>query len=371
MTTGKVLVIDDEQSVRRICTLYLQAEGLHVATKPDAEEIVNAVTLERPDVIVLDLNLPGTDGFTAARELKKSADTADIPVLILSGRQDLEDKQQALLTCGADDYLTKPFDPGELVTRISVLRRRRQEIERQTNIIGFLQSQIVELRNRLNHALGRVSHFDDALLDRLEDEFVEPLAELTITLHDLARENSTATGLAAGRLQEQVRQLQAMVSKLVELKRYRSGTVTPDFADVTLGALVGPLREVYQNRATRQHIDFTFVSDDPHIKTSTDAERLRRAMALLLERAFEEAPAAVSCSLHVRESRIEFVLEQHPRENAAIAHSGLHLVAAGANQPVKLPLAQNIVTMLGGSLVISAAGSRGTRLMMTVPVIVH
>jgi two-component system alkaline phosphatase synthesis response regulator PhoP len=124
MMHRKVLLVDDEQSILRICSLYLKAEGMIVTALQDANTIVDVVRAENPDVIVLDLNLPGTDGFAAVQNLKKAAETAKIPILILSGRASIEDKKTALLLCGADDYMTKPFDPDELVTRISVLHRR-------------------------------------------------------------------------------------------------------------------------------------------------------------------------------------------------------------------------------------------------------
>jgi two-component system alkaline phosphatase synthesis response regulator PhoP len=124
MMHRKVLLVDDEQSILRICSLYLQAEGMTVTALQHANSIVDVVREENPDVIVLDLNLPGTDGFAAVQSLKRAAETANIPILILSGRSSIEDKKTALLLCGADDYMTKPFDPDELVTRISVLHRR-------------------------------------------------------------------------------------------------------------------------------------------------------------------------------------------------------------------------------------------------------
>ena len=147
---GTILVVDDEPSIRRICTLYLKNKGLHVQTLEHADDIVGLATTQKPDVIVLDLNMPGLDGFAAAQQLKECKNTADIPILVLSGRQDLADKWNAMVDCGADDYVTKPFDPEELVTRLVVLLRRKRETDRQSEIINILEDHIAELKGVAN-----------------------------------------------------------------------------------------------------------------------------------------------------------------------------------------------------------------------------
>lgn len=143
---GTIMVVDDEPSIRKICTLYLKNKGLRVETLEQADDIVNSVTAQKPDVIVLDLNMPGMDGFAAAQQLKSCNSTADIPILVLSGRQELTDKWSAMVDCGADDYITKPFDPEELLTRLVVLLRRKRENDRQSEIITVLESHIAELK---------------------------------------------------------------------------------------------------------------------------------------------------------------------------------------------------------------------------------
>ena len=117
-TNGTIFVVDDEPSIRRICTLYLKNKGLRVQALEHADDIVDLATRQKPDVIVLDLNMPGLDGFAAAQQLKANGSTADIPILVLSGRQDLADKWNAMVDCGADDYVMKPFSLEVLAARI-------------------------------------------------------------------------------------------------------------------------------------------------------------------------------------------------------------------------------------------------------------
>jgi two-component system alkaline phosphatase synthesis response regulator PhoP len=123
---NKVLVVDDELAVQKICAIYLQAEGFTVKTLSTADHLLSEARAERPDVIVLDINLPGTDGFSAARAIKADKDTAGIPILILSARNDSQSRIKAVDHCRVEDYITKPFDPAELVRRLSQLCNRKK-----------------------------------------------------------------------------------------------------------------------------------------------------------------------------------------------------------------------------------------------------
>ncbi len=120
----QVLVVDDEANIRELCRLYLEQDGFAVLEAADGEEAIKTAAQKRPDLVVLDLMLPGKSGFDVCRELREM----DIPVIMLTARGDEVDKILGL-ELGADDYLTKPFSPRELVTRVKVVLRR---VERGT-----------------------------------------------------------------------------------------------------------------------------------------------------------------------------------------------------------------------------------------------
>jgi two-component system KDP operon response regulator KdpE len=122
METGqRVLVVDDETSIRRYLRAALTAQGLNVYEAADGEEALNAVLAHRPDLIILDLGLPDIDGVEVTRRLREWSQT---PIIILSVREAEQDKIAAL-DAGADDYLTKPFGTGELMARMRVVMRRQ------------------------------------------------------------------------------------------------------------------------------------------------------------------------------------------------------------------------------------------------------
>jgi DNA-binding response OmpR family regulator len=116
----RILVVEDEMRIARQVRDYLTDAGFDVTVTGDGEAALSSVRASRPDLVVLDLGLPGRDGLDVTREIRR---TSDMPIVMLTARGDETDKV-AGLELGADDYLVKPFSPKELVARVrSVLRR--------------------------------------------------------------------------------------------------------------------------------------------------------------------------------------------------------------------------------------------------------
>jgi DNA-binding response OmpR family regulator len=116
----KVLIVDDEPDIVDLVMMYLKREGYELHVARDGPAALDLVKQLSPDVIVLDINLPGMDGLTICREIRKSR---NVPILMLSARGSSVDKVLGL-EMGADDYLAKPFDPHELVARVRSMMRR-------------------------------------------------------------------------------------------------------------------------------------------------------------------------------------------------------------------------------------------------------
>jgi DNA-binding response OmpR family regulator len=122
----KVLVVDDAPDIVRLTRDFLEHAGFAVVVARDGNEALRVARQERPDLIVLDLGLPGRDGLDVTRELRRDANT---PIVMLTARTDESDKIVGL-ELGADDYLTKPFSGKELVARVRAVIRRTQQVER-------------------------------------------------------------------------------------------------------------------------------------------------------------------------------------------------------------------------------------------------
>ena len=115
----RVLIVDDEPQIRRFLRVSLPPHGYECVEAEDAASALSVYAKERPDVIVLDLGLPGRDGFGVIQDIRKQALT---PIVVLSARDDVEGKVKAL-ELGADDYVTKPFDMIELLARLRAALR--------------------------------------------------------------------------------------------------------------------------------------------------------------------------------------------------------------------------------------------------------
>ncbi len=126
----RIYVIDDDPEICRALEGYLPQEGFEVRSASDGSDLQSVLATFRPDLIVLDLGLPGDDGFTLARDIRA---TSEVPIIMLTGRKEEADHIIGL-ELGADDYVTKPFRPREFLARIkAVLRRtRRADRARQT-----------------------------------------------------------------------------------------------------------------------------------------------------------------------------------------------------------------------------------------------
>ncbi len=125
MSGEKILVVDDEPSIREIVTLYLKRSGYEVATAADGQAAVDALARQTFDLVVLDLMLPQVDGLEITRRLRATSQT---PIIMLTARSEEIDRILGL-EMGADDYVTKPFSPQELVSRVRAVLRRSQRAQ--------------------------------------------------------------------------------------------------------------------------------------------------------------------------------------------------------------------------------------------------
>lgn len=121
----KVLVVEDERDIAALVSYHLTKEGYRVRTAETGQEALESISSERPDLVILDLMLPGLSGYEVLGEMRRRSESAELPVVVLTARRDEADRVKGL-ELGADDYVTKPFSPRELVLRVSAVLRRSQ-----------------------------------------------------------------------------------------------------------------------------------------------------------------------------------------------------------------------------------------------------
>lgn len=130
----KVLVVDDEQDIRELVGMNLKRQGFAVSFAGDGIAALKVARRELPDVVVLDLMLPGKDGFQVFKEMKADPKLEKTPVIMLTAKGELNDKIQGL-ELGADDYMTKPFSPKELVLRLKAVLKRTSRVISESSLV--------------------------------------------------------------------------------------------------------------------------------------------------------------------------------------------------------------------------------------------
>jgi len=158
----KIYVADDEQSIRDIIFRFLSKEGFEVSTFSTGDELLDAFKKEKPDLVILDIIMPGTDGFVISSRLRK---LSSVPIIIVSAR-DSEIDRVTGFSLGSDDYLTKPFSPSELVVRVKSCLRR---IEMDTGNYG--QQNVYEYSNIKIDTSTRDAYIDDTRIDLTPTEY--------------------------------------------------------------------------------------------------------------------------------------------------------------------------------------------------------
>jgi two-component system, OmpR family, alkaline phosphatase synthesis response regulator PhoP len=126
-----ILVVDDEPHIVRLVRDYLEHSGFAVLTAPDGPTALRTARTVSPDLVVLDLGLPGLDGLDVARALRRDG---DVPIIMLTARAEESDKLVGL-ELGADDYLSKPFSPKELVARVRAVLRRAEGLRQRADVV--------------------------------------------------------------------------------------------------------------------------------------------------------------------------------------------------------------------------------------------
>lgn len=139
--SARVLVVDDEAPIRLLCRVNLEAEGMEVLEAGDGPSGLETARRERPDVVLLDVMMPGLDGWRVAEELLEDPETRAIPIVFLTARAELRDRARGL-DLGGLDYVTKPFNPLELAPLIREVIARVEVGEREE----LRRAKLAELR---------------------------------------------------------------------------------------------------------------------------------------------------------------------------------------------------------------------------------
>ena len=195
-TTSVILVIDDDPGTAAVVRSWFDGRPYEIVSAPNAEQGIALARAHRPDIILLDVVMPGMDGLAAARRLKADPATSNTPVILLTAKREVHDKVEGF-GAGADDYVTKPFEFEEVDARIHAMLRKRE-------LYVELEETVEELKGK-NRLLGELAVVDDKtglfnhrhFRDKLEQEWLRserygnPLSLVMLDLDDFKKLNDT------------------------------------------------------------------------------------------------------------------------------------------------------------------------------------
>ncbi len=268
---SNILLIDDSPTNLQLLVGMLQEHGYRVRPVTDGEHALRAVRSEPPDLILLDVTMPGIDGYEVCRRLKADPDTAEIPVLFISALAGIEDKVRAF-AAGGVDYVSKPFHLAEVLARVHThLELRRQQRALQQGLLR--ERELEEMRDKLTHMIAH--------------DMRSPLLALKLVL-DLVRKGSphTEPELLAG-ADATLAMLIELVSQMLDVSRFEAGWLTLGREPVELVALIQGLLGTVQPLAGGIR---TRVEADGPVVAEVDRDLIRRVVTNLVCNAFKFTP---------------------------------------------------------------------------------
>jgi signal transduction histidine kinase len=301
-----ILVVDDEPNNVDVVRHFLEMEGLRVVGAMDGEAALERLAVHAPDVILLDVIMPGPDGFEICRRLKADPHTVFIPVVLLTALRGVDDRIKGA-AAGADDFVSKPFDHVELVTRVKSLvrvKRLHDQIEAHNR---ELERRVAERTADLQRALDQLRE-----LDRLKSEFIAntshelrtPLLHVKGAVHLLADgamgplTAQQTEGVAVA--QRAIDQLERVVGDVVDFHEANQRQL--DFAPVSVAEVFRGVLQVLEPMMARRNttVALDLPSDLPPVRANRAA--LTQALRHLVDNAIKFGPpdgtVTLRASLH-------------------------------------------------------------------------
>lgn len=281
--TETLLVVDDNEQNCELVEGQLGAAGYHVVCAQGGEEALECFQRQAPALILLDIMMPGMDGFETFRRLRRLPGGLETPIVFLTAAADPRTHKQAL-EIGADDFLCKPINRTELLIRVrSLLRVHRFHAELRSNYETICNQR---------DALLRVQEQKDQLMAFVVHDLNNPLTNITL-LAEMMKLDATLSESARASVRDisgAAESLQRMVWNLLDLSRSEDGQLIPELGKVDLGALLAQICQRHQERARIRRQSLLLLCEPGQCILRGDAELLRRLFENLIDNAVKYAP---------------------------------------------------------------------------------
>lgn len=286
--TSRILVIDDNEQNRALAQATLEDEGYDVVLAATGEEGLALFERHKPDCVLLDVRMPGMDGFAVCARIRSLPGGAGTPVVFLTALRDVDTFDSAL-RAGGDDFLTKPVRPAELLVRVqTALKLRRMGAELREHY---------ELVRQQRDALMRLQLQKEQLMSFVVHDLKNPVSSMDLHAQVLLRDRALPESArdSARHIREQARALQRLILNLLDISRSEEGRLEPERERVDLRALVLDVLAALEARASAQGLSLREDIRSPWV--SADPDLLRRALENLLENAIRHAPQGTTVTV--------------------------------------------------------------------------
>jgi signal transduction histidine kinase len=284
-----ILVVDDNEQNRALARATLELEDYTVELAKNGEEGLRAFAERSPDCVLLDVRMPGMDGFETCRRMRALPGGADVPIIFLTASRDVDTFDRAQ-SCGADDFVTKPVQPTEMVLRVQAAMKVRR--------LDATNKEYFELVRRQRDDLMRLQLQKERLSSFVVHDLKNPVSSIDLLAQLLQRDKKLPAEArdTAAAIRVEVASLLRLILNLLDINKSEEGQLSPSLAPLDLPALAANLVETTEVRARAKEIELT--SDLGGVEVlSADRDLVRRVLENLLENALRYAPKGSRVSL--------------------------------------------------------------------------
>ncbi|HEU5074828.1 MAG TPA: hybrid sensor histidine kinase/response regulator, partial [Polyangiaceae bacterium] len=277
----KILVVDDTAENRALAKATLEDEGYRVLLAASGEEGVAKFEAEAPDCMLLDVRMPGMDGFAVCSRIRALPGGPDIPILFLTSARDVDTFDRAL-RAGGDDFLTKPVRPTELVIRVQAalkLRRMSAELREHYDLVRRQRDDLMRLQLQKERLTAFVVH-----------DLKNPVNSMDLYAQVLLRDRELGKRArdSAQRIRDEARSLLRLLLNLLDISKSEEGRLVPERAEVDLEALVAEVLGAHDVNA--QAVGVVLNRNVQVRSIPADVDLLRRVLENLLDNSLRHAP---------------------------------------------------------------------------------